>query len=60
MATSSCLESPLLRVPPAHPIACDHPAMEVKGVTAVTLGVWFRRRAPRWRRTSALIIIFIV
>ncbi len=36
MEMSSCLESPLPRVPPARPVACDHPAMEVKGASAVS------------------------
>src|SRR5712691_8213948 len=34
--TSSSLESPLPRVPPARPVACDHPAMEVKGASAIS------------------------
>jgi len=34
MPMSSSLESPLPRVPPARPVARDHPAMEAKGVVA--------------------------
>ena len=40
METSSFLESPLQRVPPAHPVARDHLAMEVIGAAAIS-GVWF-------------------
>jgi len=48
-ATSSSLESPLPRVPPACPVARDHPAaIEVEGAAAVTLSL-----VPALRATLA-------
>jgi len=59
MATSSSLVSLLPRVPPARPVARDHPAaMQVEGAAAVA--VWFRRRAPCWRPAAAPVVRFIV
>ena len=48
MATSSSLGTPLPRVPLAHPVARDHPAMEERGVAVVS---W--SRVPASRATAA-------